>query len=338
MKFGMLEALEELAQKSGRSQGYGIELTDGRSVALLLNFAPEFNKKANISELVNKAKDIFKQYFTFTVGVGETCDNIDIIHESFLQANRAVYYRFIKGKDNVIFYEDIKENQKNKYRYPAKLESMLTMAIKQGKGDEIEKTADEIKEYIMGQSISIESVQCIYFGIINAVMKTLDEMEIDSSKYFVGTEESLFIEPYETIDNLLERIAEFCRGVCRYIMEQKESKNYQLRDKILEILKNNYHDSMLSLESIAGECGMSPSYISRFFKDHIGCSPTQYLDALRMEEARELLKTTRQNLKEIVDKVGYVNETNFIRKFKKLEGMTPMQYRNITQPGDAKAD
>ena len=46
-----------------------------------------------------------------------------------------------------------------------------------------------------------------------------------------------------------------------------------------------------------------------------------------MEKVKTLLKTTNLNLREIIDRVGYVDETNFIRKFKKFEGMTPIQYR-----------
>ena len=56
-------------------------------------------------------------------------------------------------------------------------------------------------------------------------------------------------------------------------------------------------------------------------------TPMQYVDSLRMEIARRLLTTTTQSLRQIVEQCGYLDESNFARKFKKQEGITPMNYR-----------
>lgn len=329
--FSIINVTEELSQEFGF--GYGVELPDGRSVALLLNIKYEYKKERYISELAFKTKNFFAKYFgfTLTVGIGNIYDRMDLIHESYLEANRAVYYRLIKGYGNVIFYENIKERQKQMYKYPSDLEEELIMAIKSGKSDDIRTIVLNIKEYITNNSMTIEAVQCICFGIINSIMKVLNDINIDTSQCFKNEEEILFAQPFDTIDNLMDRIISFCSTICNYVKEQKESKNFELREKILAVVEENFMDSSLSLDSIASKFNMSPSYISRYFKDQTGYSLMQYVDMLRMNEVKRLLKDTDIPIKDIISQVGYVDKSSFYRKFKKKEGVTPAEYRSIVK-------
>jgi len=118
-----------------------------------------------------------------------------------------------------------------------------------------------------------------------------------------------------------------------YVENSKESRNFNLRDKIIDYVRDNYSDSNLCLNSIAVMFSVTPSYITRYFKDQTGYPLIQYVDMLRLEKAKELLKESDLRLKELVSKIGYIDETNFIRKFKKSEGLTPIQYRNLVRYG-----
>ena len=327
--FSMINVAEELAK--GVGVGYGVELPHKGRVAIILNTEKEHTKERYLSELAFKTKDFFKEHFGFslTAGIGNYYTDINMLSESFLEANRAVYYRLIRGYDNVIFYEDIKATYQKEYKYPIALESELIMAIKQGKNEKIEELTKKIKEHIISNHMSLESVQCICYGIINAIMKTLNEMNIDIDSKLTEDKESLFVQPFETIDELGNRILQFSEKICAHIIEQKESKNFQLRDRLLDIVHARYKDPNLSLDLISKEVQISPSYASRYFKDHTGYSLMQYVDFLRMEEVKRFLQETELPLKEIISEVGYIDQSSFIRKFRNKEGMTPIQYRNI---------
>lgn len=328
--FSIINVAEEFAREMGC--GYGVELIDERGITLLVNCREEYNHERYYSKLAFKTKDFFKQHFGFTlsVGVGNTYDNIFKVNDSFLEANRAVYYRLIKGYDRVIFYEEAKVSQEKGYRYPVEQETELILAMKQGKSSEVERITKGINVFLAESMMSPESVQCICFSIINAVIKCLDEMNIEAKDCFNDEKESLFAQSFETIDDVGERLLIFCSKICNYIERQKESKNYELRDKIMELINERYNDSELCLELIASKCGgLSPSYISRYFKDQTGYPLMQYIDMMRMNRAKELLRETSMPLREIINHVGYMDESNFIRKFKKKEGITPAQYRNL---------
>ena len=100
-------------------------------------------------------------------------------------------------------------------------------------------------------------------------------------------------------------------------------------DEIKAYIEENYKDHSLSLKCIADHFGISASYATRFFKNQTGESLMRYIDCMRMQEAKQLLKTTELTLKDILYEVGYIDSTNFIRKFKRNEGLTPIQYRNL---------
>lgn len=332
--FGITNLIEELSMDIGF--GYSAELEDAREIALLLNADEKNLSKRNIYELASKTMEYFSANFdyTLTVGVGDICQEFDMICESFFEANRALYYRLIKGSGNILFYGDIAEAQSRNhiFTYPVKLEDALIMAVKTGKNDDIAKIAMELKEYLTSNNINIEAVQCICFGIVNAIMNLLGDIHVDTSHCLKNEEElQLLVQPFDTVDTFIERVINFSSVICNYLKGKKESKNFELRDKIIDIIKRNYRDSSLCLESISVECGMTPSYISRYFKDQTGYSLMQYVDMYRMNEVKRLLKETDIPVKDIITEVGYVDRSSFYRSFKKKEGMPPAEYRILAE-------
>jgi YesN/AraC family two-component response regulator len=101
--------------------------------------------------------------------------------------------------------------------------------------------------------------------------------------------------------------------------------------KVSEIVKylNIRYMKKITLESISESFYISPFYLSRTFKKATGFTYTEYLNSLRIREAQRLLKESRLNASEIAEKVGYESQTHFGRVFKKITGMSPLQYRKV---------
>jgi len=72
---------------------------------------------------------------------------------------------------------------------------------------------------------------------------------------------------------------------------------------------------------------MSPCYFSVMFKKETGQNFINYLTNIRIEKAKELLRSTNLKSYEIAYQVGYDNPTYFSTVFKKLTGMTPLDYK-----------
>lgn len=100
--------------------------------------------------------------------------------------------------------------------------------------------------------------------------------------------------------------------------------------KIAEYIQT-YLDSPLSLAELAAVVDMSPYYFARCFKRTFGVSPHQYVLRARVESAKTILLTEEHALAELAARLGFADQSHFIRQFKRLTGMTPrafaLQYR-----------
>ena len=102
-----------------------------------------------------------------------------------------------------------------------------------------------------------------------------------------------------------------------------------LHRKISDIVKYinaNYYQH-ITLEDLSANFFISRYYLSRVFKEVTGLTFTEYLNYIRIEEAKGLLYESAENIAEVSERVGYESITHFGRVFKKLTGISPLKYR-----------
>ena len=113
-----------------------------------------------------------------------------------------------------------------------------------------------------------------------------------------------------------------------YAAEPIAGSNYN--EKVIATIKlyiqQNYQTA--NLEEAAQLVHMNPFYLSKFFKDKTGKNFSDFLLAVRMKKAAELLSDISYKTYEISEQVGYSNPKNFTRTFKKFFGKTPKEFRN----------
>lgn len=95
-------------------------------------------------------------------------------------------------------------------------------------------------------------------------------------------------------------------------------------------LQDNYHREIV-LSHLAGRFGMSTRTFNRRFKAAVGKTPLEYLQEMRINIARDLLKTSNLSINEIADRVGYQDAGYFTILFKKLLATSPNDYRKTVR-------
>lgn len=91
----------------------------------------------------------------------------------------------------------------------------------------------------------------------------------------------------------------------------------------------NHYEEKHTLEELGARFNINPYYLQKQFKRYVGMSPSEYQIYLRMNKAKELIRSTKQSIGEIAYSVGMENLGYFTRLFKKQEGMTPLEYRKL---------
>ena len=87
-----------------------------------------------------------------------------------------------------------------------------------------------------------------------------------------------------------------------------------------------YTDNSLSVAELAAECGVSEVYFRRIFFDKMGVSPKEYIIAMRMDYAKQLLASGQLSVGEVSDLCGYSEPCHFSREFTKRTGVPPCRY------------
>ncbi len=133
------------------------------------------------------------------------------------------------------------------------------------------------------------------------------------------------IESYRTTDEICYAMTEILTAFLECMFPPARENSRMIRDAMNYISTN--FASPLTLQDVADELHLNPSYFSRVFKQSFGFTFKEYLTHVRIEEAKRLLGNTDYSLLDIAVAVGFDNQSYFTSVFKKYTGVTPGQYR-----------
>ncbi|WP_372629640.1 response regulator [Cohnella sp.] len=111
----------------------------------------------------------------------------------------------------------------------------------------------------------------------------------------------------------------------------KAEQSRSIVDKVKMYISRHLEAEDLSREELANQVYLNPDYLDRLFKKEAGMSVTDYVVRERMQLARELLAKTNMPIAAIAGKAGYANISHFSRRFKKLVGIGPYDYRRQSE-------
>lgn len=84
----------------------------------------------------------------------------------------------------------------------------------------------------------------------------------------------------------------------------------------------------ITIDELAKHTELSPSYLSRLFKQNLGVSVSDYIREKKIEKAQNLLKYSEISLVEIANYLAFSSQSHFIQTFEKYVGLTPKKYRD----------
>lgn len=98
-------------------------------------------------------------------------------------------------------------------------------------------------------------------------------------------------------------------------------------EPIIKEIETNYA-TKLTVHKLSQKVYITPQYLSRLFSRFLGCSAYEYLTTYRINKAKELLLTyTHMDIQHIAHQVGFDDASHFIAMFKKITGVTPLEFR-----------
>lgn len=135
------------------------------------------------------------------------------------------------------------------------------------------------------------------------------------------------IQTVESSSSYLQEIVAQC---IRWRIASVSGNGNTVIRKAKDYIDSNFTDEDISLNKVAENVGLTPTYLSALFKKETKQNFTDYVTGLRIRRAKELLCCTNKLISEIAYEVGFRDYRYFSQIFKKQTGMTPRQFQNST--------
>lgn len=326
IKFAIQNIMEEILSKKCSCQSVDMR-NDQIAVLISLNGTDDDSDWIPLFEEIQKTLYSY-YYISLTAAISDPVHSYKEISKSYEQALQYSSYRIIFGKMEIITPNSIKENINNMdLHIPMDVERKLIEGIKANDIRNIEALLIENFKYM--SRFSYDSVIYSILNLTMVVNKTIREMN-SNKVHLISIDLKIFNQSVlekETIDEVFMSFMQLFQKISEQTHTVKEEKNDFLMESIKEMVEENYLDQNLSLQSISLKMRMSSVYIGRIFKRSESISVAEYINEVRLRHALNLLENKDFSILEIMKLVGFSNESNFFKLFKKKTGTTPNEYR-----------
>ncbi len=249
------------------------------------------------------------------------------IYDSYCAAREVSEYREQFQNYSVVWYEDIR-NRQVYYEYRIEEEQKIINAMRAGEDQNVCRWIDEVITANFARKDILPGIKkCLLFELVGTVMKGVEQGEdVELSSFERRINEGMSAE--EAMEFFHGLIRETCSRIRRKRQAAKEDSQY-IRE-VMQYVQENYQDPDLNVSITALHFEITPSYLSSLFKEQTGVSLLEYINRIRVERIKELLKEG-MSVVDICPQAGFRNSGALIRVFKKETGITPGQMKKINK-------
>lgn len=265
-----------------------------------------------------------------TVCISEPCAGVPELPKGFAQAKNALKYKVILGNGQIIWAGDVEPSLSTFDYNSIQYEDEILFHIKNLDAEEMQAAMQKYTAYCL-ENISPEHIKIMYLKLFFVGMINILQMQEASDDYFKDWfETALQLDNSSSVSEMSSVICEKFMTAISHLAEKRCNNANPIVDKIIAYLNENY-DKPLSLKKIAAEVYLTPNYICNLFRKHVGKNIGDYLNEIRIEKAKELLRDPRYKIYEISNMVGYTDSRYFGTLFKKHTGIVLSEYRKNLQ-------
>jgi len=305
-------------------------IIDSGKFAFILNFdRNEFDDEL-MAELEDACRSIQQKAHTslkadlgfFVSGI----QPLSHLSEAFEQVKRAIAYKAFLPQSAVYFVEE--SNESGQFQYPTGYQKKMINLILARDRDKVEQYMTELfAQYLQSSDAPYPKLLHLIIILMSQILGSLAQEGYDIEP-LIDQVDLLQLQQCQNQQELKRMLLLQIGQIMDYLFivgKQTEDSNPMV-SQALDYMERHYA-SNLSISDIASNIGITPSHLSRIFKVEVGKSPIEYLTELRVTTSKTLLKEQGKSLQQISESIGYNDAQTFIRTFKKMEGITPGEYR-----------
>lgn len=314
--------------------------------AFLLTSVEE-DMEAQTERFIEGLKEVIAPFeaLTWFGGIGSEAARLRELRYSFREADKAFAGRFVQEPNQIISVEQLNYEQldnefdANIFGEINQFDQIITRFLSSGSREEVESfvgalfteiSEDHFRSLMIRQYIIMD----IYATVLAFCKKLRKDTGADGEA--AGQMESLreneeilkrAVLTAESVDDIKDYIG----TLLDHVIELRNTLSGRRYSDIIRTarkrIEQDYMSEDISLNTVAAEVCMSPSYFSSVFSKEMGKTFIEYLTEVRMEKAKQYLVCSSMKTSEISYEVGYKDPHYFSYIFKKTQGCTPKEYR-----------
>ena len=313
----------EIAQRV-RDLGIGVLVFPYESVVTILFYCDSdacfdsrfHNRLADISAFLIENERIA------CMGSGNSHMSLANLAHAFQEARQALHYAEFFDEDYMRL-----DDMESRNAAPLELfsnENSIAFNLRTGRSEETVHQVRQTVDKLLSSNLSLdlfchECLKLMYLGM--GICEEFGNEFMPGGKLFMPYAE---MRRHASAAEIGAFVGDSFARMADWLSANKKSGRTEI-DKARSYI-NEHFQEQITLEMLAGMCGMHPTYFSLMFKERVGQTYVKYLNKVRLEHAKYLL-TTNAKIKDVCRQSGFYNFRHFCNKFKIYYGCTPEQYR-----------
>lgn len=334
-RFAIGNIAEEIAGESFASQTLDMP---GDHVLLLMGMRADggADEQEQVEAVLRRIQETLLTYYklSITVVCSDKVDDYRHATPHYQLAQTHALYRMIAGKGTIITPAVYNSQRKtDDGQVPPELYRKLAESIMSNQPEQMKARLDGVFAAIA--SFHCEHVDEAIMQLLMFVNQTVREMKSPKASSM-----AVVLQRYRRQALEQETLAAVRELFDRMLLELTNERDAGKPEKpefligaVKDMVEQNYTDPNLSLQSIADALHMSSGYLGRYFRSKMAVSVADYLNEIRLSQSLRLLEQGDDSIAAIIQKVGFTNESNYFKLFKKRFGITPNEYRLTRSTG-----
>ena len=308
--------------------------------AFLIKGESEQEVQDTYLETRNELLDLVNGYpkVEYFGGIGNVVHRIGDIQSSYKEAARAFSSRFFLDANQITDSAEIVRVQPesddkidvSKMLSKKREHELVERFLKNGTVEETDSFLDELFQSIGEQNCkSLLYRQYVVMDLFFCASDFLNNLEIDTESLPEECRDiNQIVEKAGNAESLRHQIGILFKETMQLRDNHSKKKYSKLLEDAKAFIDENYKHDEMSLNTVAAQVNISPSYFSTIFSSEMGQTFVEYLTRVRLDKAKELLMCSNMRTAEIGYEVGYKDSHYFSYIFKKTVGCSPKEYRN----------
>ncbi len=277
-----------------------------------------------IQKCIEYLKSSFKQYFNISF------KSVNSPITSTIEETR-VYLSWIFAASDYLFYigegehltKETMRQSDGPFIYDSAMVKEYCQYIEEADMDAIFKKIDSLEQLLDRQRSNSLEVKLELSHMVNDIFKRFDSGFQEDKDVFAFQKQ---IINSEELKEAIEIIRDFLKNIIAENSVGRADNAEILIKKAVQYI-NDHYNKKISLEDISGYVGISKYYFSVLFKKEKDITFSAYLNSVRIDKAKQLLKNPQTTINDVVDEIGFNDAQYFSKTFKKYVGMTVTEYR-----------